>query len=58
MRHDWTDGPYKHKFEGMSTTRRTCKLCGKVQELVVEQTWGRVTGRKWTPLVGRCTGKS
>jgi hypothetical protein len=57
VKHDWQSGPYHHKFEAMGITRRTCKICGKVQQLIEEQTWGRITGRRWMPLVGRCKPK-
>jgi hypothetical protein len=55
--HAWKDGPYRHKFESMSIKRRTCTLCGAEQHESVETAWGRVTGRRWLPLVGRCKGK-
>jgi hypothetical protein len=53
MRHDWQ--PVK---EGVSfIKRRRCSHCGKTQTHEVQQQWGRVTGYKWWPLVGRCGGK-
>lgn len=55
----------KHKWEGFSPPgatlfdadpdeNRKCVNCGAVQRLYREHTWGRVTGRYWRPLVGKC----
>lgn len=35
---------------------RWCRRCGRIQERIAEQNWGRVTGYLWRPKVGRCPG--
>ncbi|CAB5079709.1 hypothetical protein UFOVP141_29 [uncultured Caudovirales phage] len=57
--HAWVDGPYDNKFHRMmgGSKVRTCSLCGKTQHEKVDTAWGRVIGRRWIPLVGRCIGR-
>jgi len=55
----------KHDFEIvdqgpsglMNFGKRRCKNCGKTQTKHQEQSWGRVTGYNWSPLIGKCPGK-
>ncbi len=60
MRHDWDDwwaDPRKTPAQVfMSQRERHCRNCGATQHQEIEHSWGRVVGRRWTPLVGRCKG--
>lgn len=62
MKHDWEDwyaDPKKTPAQVfMGERQRACRCCGKVQTLQIEQAWGRVTGRRWMPLIGRCKGST
>jgi hypothetical protein len=56
MKHQWAviddtqDKVSKYGWEPM----RICKICGATQQIYREQSWGRVTSRRWLPLVGKC----
>jgi hypothetical protein len=48
MKHDWN---YRWDWEG---DHRCCRNCGAEQQKVTHHVWGRVTGKQYLPLVGRC----
>jgi len=58
-RHDWERLPATLEVVRQHGwgPHRQCKLCGAFQTRVQETAWGRVTGYRWWPLVGRCPGK-
>jgi hypothetical protein len=56
-KHEWGAVHPNESPEYFFRTVRRCRLCGKEQERVTEQLWGRVTGYRWRPKVGRCSGK-
>jgi hypothetical protein len=52
MKHNWLDVRLTQATLG--SPRRSCSNCGAEQKKVSSQSWGRVTGYSWDPLVGRC----
>ena len=60
MRHDWElDKEFGMKMMDImdpARAKRTCNNCGAKQSQVANHLWMRVTGYRWTPLVGRCKG--
>jgi hypothetical protein len=56
VKHAWED--VKQGIEGISNYgKRRCSNCGAEQIKYDTQDWGRITGYRWEPLVGRCKGK-
>lgn len=53
MKHEW-----EHVYQGPEGLgnygKRRCARCGAEQTKYSQHVWGRVTGYRWEPLVGRC----
>ncbi len=58
MRHKWKNVHGSEPRDIGTHGRRICESCGVEQEKFAQQVWGRVTGYRWEPLVGRCKGKT
>jgi hypothetical protein len=56
-KHDWAPPEYANPAEAyQAPEERICGLCGARQQLERDYWWGRIVGRRWRPLVGRCPG--
>jgi hypothetical protein len=58
MAHDWQNVSSRLDIpETLFRHVRICRLCGKGQVRESDMLWGRITGYRWVPFVGRCPGK-
>lgn len=57
MRHEWERHPDSCTTRRPFQEIRVCKNCKNEQKRFQQQSWGRVTGYAWYPLIGRCQGK-